>query len=144
MQDLKFSRRWLWRMPSSEMLRRVFLRSLLRFLVTANFVLSSPILVALMTEAKRSSKTPVLTRAKRRNISEDGIFQCIRRCTSDWNTLGNGPGQYIIPHKWLMAIFRSSKISQLSLLSIQLLRRIALCSLTLTVYSFLRQRYWVK
>jgi hypothetical protein len=42
--------------------------------VTANVVLSSPILVTLMMEAIRSSEALVLTRATLRNISEDGIF----------------------------------------------------------------------
>jgi hypothetical protein len=52
-------------MPSSWMLRRVtlvrtvFLRSLLRLLVTANVVPSSPILVTPMMEAIRSSETSV-------------------------------------------------------------------------------------
>jgi hypothetical protein len=74
-------------MPSSEMLRRValvrtdvseeriastFLSNTLRLLVTANVVPSSPT-VTLIMKAIRSSETSVLTRAKRRNIPEDGI-----------------------------------------------------------------------
>jgi hypothetical protein len=85
MQDLRFSRRWLWRMTSSGMLCRVALvwtdvseelsnRCMLRrLLVTAN-VSSSPILVNLMMEALSSSETSVLTRATRRNIPEDTIL----------------------------------------------------------------------
>jgi hypothetical protein len=50
-------------------------------LVTANVVPSSPILVSLMMGAISSSKTGVLTRATRRNISKDGILQvyCVFR-----------------------------------------------------------------
>jgi hypothetical protein len=52
----------------------VFLPSVRRLLVTAKVVPSPPILVTLMMEALRSSKTSILTRAARRNIRDDGIL----------------------------------------------------------------------
>jgi hypothetical protein len=55
----------------------VFLGSVRRLLVTANVVPSSTILVTLMMEAKRSSKTQILT-STRHNIPEDGILHSDR------------------------------------------------------------------
>jgi hypothetical protein len=51
----------------------VFLRRVLRLLVTANVVPGSPFLATLIMEAQLSSETSVLTSATRRNIQEDGI-----------------------------------------------------------------------
>jgi hypothetical protein len=46
----------------------------LRLLVAANVVLSSPILVTLMMEAILSSETSIITRATRRNIPEESLL----------------------------------------------------------------------
>jgi hypothetical protein len=111
-RDLKFSRQWLWRMPSSGMLRRVAVvrtdvleedsafiievtidelgttlavtSNWSTLLATANVVPSSPILVTMMMEAIRSSETSVITRVKLRNMPEDGIL-IIYACTFWWH-----------------------------------------------------------
>jgi hypothetical protein len=59
-----------------QMLRRhlVFLRSVLRLLVTANVVPSSPILFILLMEAIYYSETSVVTKATGRHIPERGIL----------------------------------------------------------------------
>jgi hypothetical protein len=57
----------------------IFLRSVLRLLVTANSFLSTPILVFLMMEEIRYCETSVLKRATRRNIPEERILHSHRR-----------------------------------------------------------------
>jgi hypothetical protein len=52
----------------------LFLRGVLRLLVTTNFVSSSPIPDTLKMKAIRSPRTSALIRARRRNISEDDIL----------------------------------------------------------------------
>jgi hypothetical protein len=83
-------------MSSSGMLRRValirthvsqertlFLRSMLRLIVTDCFVPSSPILVSLIMVTIRSSEKSFHTTATRRNIPDDSILHSHRRETSN-------------------------------------------------------------
>jgi hypothetical protein len=93
----RFSCKIISRMPSPGMLRCVGLvrtdvleeciapiirltriGSVFRLLVTANTLPRSSILVTLITEATRSSETPVLKLATRRNIPGDGRFHSHR------------------------------------------------------------------
>jgi hypothetical protein len=60
-------------MPSSGMVRRVALRSVHLFLVTAKVVPRSLVLSTLIVEEQRSSETSFLTIVKRSHISEHGI-----------------------------------------------------------------------
>jgi hypothetical protein len=71
----------------------VFLRSVLRLLVTANVVPSSPILVTLIMEATRSSESFVLTISTRRHVSEDGILH---------NYLSENLKSYIALNGWYL------------------------------------------
>jgi hypothetical protein len=57
---------------------KVFLRSVLRLLVTASVVRSSPILVTLRKEALSSYEMSVLTRVTQHTIPGDGILHSYR------------------------------------------------------------------
>jgi hypothetical protein len=58
---------------------KVFFRSVLWLLVTADVVPNSPVLVTPMMKALLSSETSSLTRAARHSIPEDGILHSYRR-----------------------------------------------------------------
>jgi hypothetical protein len=57
----------------------LFLCSVRRLLVNANFVPSSPFLITMMMEALSLSETLVLSRATQRNIAVDAILHSHRR-----------------------------------------------------------------
>jgi hypothetical protein len=61
----------------------VYLRSVLHFLVAANVVPSSRILVIMMMEAMSSSETSVLLRATQRNIAQDRVLIYVLQNTAD-------------------------------------------------------------
>jgi hypothetical protein len=71
---------------------RSMLRRSTRFLITANVVPRSPIIVTLMMEAIHSSETSVLIRATRRYIPEDDILQMWTLICSCFDAVGVATG----------------------------------------------------
>jgi hypothetical protein len=63
---------------SASIVKETRIGELHRLLVTTKF-LSTPILVTLMMEALSCSEMSALTRARRRNIPDEGIRHCRRR-----------------------------------------------------------------
>jgi hypothetical protein len=75
---------------------KVFLRSVLRLLLDANFVHRTPILVTLMNEEIRSSEMLVLIGATLCNIPEDGIVIAVKTSNFKEQKITNTRSQILI------------------------------------------------
>jgi hypothetical protein len=126
MEDLRFSRQWLWRMASPGMLSHVALvrtdvleelsASIIRMTRIGELGTTLAItgnrrtlrrntkwaLVTLMKEALNSSETSVPTRATRRNIPEDAILQLmgLTYYVASWKLMGSIPDEGIAFLSW--------------------------------------------
>jgi hypothetical protein len=80
---------------------RVTRISVLRLLITANVLPSSPILLSLMIEAIRSSETLVLTRDIRRNVPGDGILHGHHR--GNLKSYTKGEDERLTGGEWFIA-----------------------------------------